>query len=225
MKIIKDIRLYKSDTLNEYGNPIIENIDNKKINAITHRIVMKLRENGFSLGDFDHLYINFVTFDTSEKIYLSEKIDIYHPWYRNCFVYIEKELYDNIGKSSSYDFVINAINKVLITYFVTEDFDESFINSCVLQVVEQGEQMLMKFKEKKSSKRKAVIFLRYLDDCIYYPLLRVYDMEEKILYEKDLPKTLMLDNLGEIQLSTKRIKVKPRKNVFNISEKEMIFEY
>lgn len=225
MKVIKDIRLYKSEEKNEYGHPITSSFADKKLNAVIHRIVMKLRENGFALGDFDHLYINFVTFNITEKIYLSEEIDKYHPWYRKCFINVEKELYDSIGELDTHDFIINAILEVLTTCFVTEDFDSTFIKSCISHAVEQGENMLMRFKEKKSAKRKAIIFLRYLDDCIYYPLLRVYDLDDNMLFEKDLPKTLMLDYLGEIQVSTKRIKIKPRKNAFSTSKKEMTFEY
>jgi len=225
MKVIKDIRLYKSEEKNEYGNPIATSFADKKLNAVIHRIVMKLRENGFSLGDFDHLYINFVTFDITEKIYLSEEIDRYHPWYRNCYINIEKELYDSIGKLDTYDFIINAIVDVLTTYFATEEFDSKCIKYCISHAVEQGENMLMRFKEKKSAKRKVIIFLRYLDDCMYYPLLRVYDLNDNMLFEKDLPKTLTLDCFGEIQVSTKRIKIKPRKNVFAAKKKEMTFEY
>ena len=225
MKVIKDIRLYKSEEKNEYGNPIATSFADKKLNAVIHRIVMKLRENGFSLGDFDHLYINFVTFDITEKIYLSEEIDRYHPWYRNCFINIEKELYDSIGELDTYDFIINAIVDVLTTYFVTEEFDSKCIKYCISHAVEQGENMLMRFKEKKSTKRKAIVFLRYLDDCVYYPLLRVYDLDNNMLFEKDLPKTLTLDCFGEIQVSTKRIKIKSRKNAFSDFKKEMIFEY
>ena len=225
MKVIKDIRLYKSEEKNEYGKPIATSFADKKLNAVTHRIVMKLHENGFSLGDFDHLYINFVTFDITEKIYLSEEIDRYHPWYRNCFINIEKELYDSIGKLDTYDFIINAIVDVLTTYFVTEEFDSKCIKYCISHAVEQGENMLMRFKEKKSTKRKAIVFLRYLDDCVYYPLLRVYDLDNNMLFEKDLPKTLTLDCFGEIQVSTKRIKIKSRKNAVSDFKKEMIFEY
>ena len=225
MKVIKDIRLYKSAEKNEYGKPIATSFADKKLNAVIHRIVMKLHENGFSLGDFDHLYINFVTFDITENIYLSEEIDRYHPWYRNCFINIEKELYDSIGKLDTYDFIINAIVDVLTTYFVTEEFDSKCIKYCISHAVKQGENMLMRFKEKKSTKRKAIVFLRYLDDCVYYPLLRVYDLDNNMLFEKDLPKTLTLDCFGEIQVSTKRIKIKSRKNAFSDFKKEMIFEY
>ncbi len=225
MKIIKDIRLYKSEAQNEYGKPITYSFADKKLNAVTQRIVMKLREYGFSLGDFDHLYINFTTCSMSEKISLSKEVDRYHPWYRYCSVNIEKELYDKLGSSDTYADIISVIKKILITYFVTEDFGQTLILSCVSQAVEQGENMLMKFKEKIGTKRKAVIFLRYLDRCIYYPLLQIYDMDENLLFEKNLPETLMLDYLGDIQISAKRVTIKPRKNALTAQKEAMVFEY
>ena len=114
---------------------------------------------------------------------------------------------------------------MLSTYFISEDFDETRILSCVQQAVEQGEDMLMKFKEKISSKRKAVIFLRFLDTCRFSPLLRVYDTEENLLIEKDLPQTVALDYLGEIQVSTKRVTIKPRKNAYTAQNKPLVFDY
>ncbi|MBP3542065.1 MAG: hypothetical protein J6K72_09680 [Clostridia bacterium] len=224
-KIIKDIRLYKSELQNESGNDTIIPFADKKLNAITQRIVMKLRENNFSLGEFDHLYINFTTCDMSEKMSLSEKVDRYHPWYRYCDVHVEKHRYDELGSVESYGEIIHSISAVLIAYFATEDFDKSKILSCIHQAVEEGENMLMKFKEKVSTKRKAVIFLRYLDTCRFYPLLRVYDTEENLLFEKDLPETLVLDYIGEIQISTKKITIKPRKNAFTTGQKALVFEY
>lgn len=224
-KIISDIRLYKSDSLNEYGTFITTSFANKNLNAITKRVVMKLRENKFSLGEFDHLYINFTTCDMAEKLSLSDKVDRYHPWYRYCSVHIEKDLYHQLGSTETCDDIIHWISAVLVTFFVSKDFDESLIRSCVQQAVEQGEEMLMKFKEKVSTKRKAVIFLRYLDTCKFYPLLRVYDTEDNLLFEKNLPETVMLDYLGDIQISTKRITIKPRKNAFTTQNTALVFEY
>ena len=59
MKPISDIRLYRSNIPNIDGNSHPSEFAPKQLNIIVTRIVMKLRENGFSLGDFDHLYINF----------------------------------------------------------------------------------------------------------------------------------------------------------------------
>lgn len=47
---------------------------------------------------------------------------------------------------------------------------------------------------------------------MYAPQLKVYDLAGNIMLEKDLLETATLDCFGEIQLSTKKVTVKPRKN-------------
>ena len=224
-KTIKDIRLFKGGLQNEFGDAVTTSFADKKLNAIIQRVVMKLRENEFSLGEFDHLYINFIPSDTAGEMYLSDEADRYHQWYRNCFVPVERNLYDNLRSAESYDAIIHWISTVLVAYFATEDFGKARILSCVQHAVEQGEDMLMKFKEKVSAKRKAVIFLRFLDTCKFYPLLRVYDAEDNLLLEKNLPEAVMLDYLGELQVSTKRVTIKPRKNAFTTQYTPLVFEY
>ena len=221
-KIISDIRLFKSKSQNDLSSYIP---DAKKINAIMNRMVMKLRENEFSLGEFDHLYINFTTCDMPEKMILSDKVDRYHPWFRFCNIHVEEDLYNKLGSPETYNEIILCVKNVLTTYFSSEDFDKMHILSCIQQAVDQGEDMLMKFKEKVSSKRKAVIFLRFLDNCMFYPLLRVYDVEENLLFEKDLPQAVTLDYLGEIQVGLKQIKIKPRKNSYTTQNTLLIFDY
>ena len=186
---------------------------------------MKLRENEFSFGEFDHLYINFTTCEMAEQMNLSDKVDRDHPWFRYCSVHIENDLYSKLGTIETWDSIIRWIENVLIAYFTSEEFDETRISSCVQQAVEQGEDMLMKFKEKASTKRKAVIFLRFLDTCKFSPLLRVYDIEENLLFETDLPQTVALDCLGEIQVSATRVTIKPRKNAYSTQNKPLVFDY
>ncbi len=53
MGCIQDIRLFYSN-----GSHANIGFGCKRPNTAVHRVVMKLREQGFSLGDFDHLYIN-----------------------------------------------------------------------------------------------------------------------------------------------------------------------
>ena len=224
-KIISDIRLYKSESQNEYGIYTTSHFADKKLHAIVQRVVMKLRENEFSLGEFDHLYINFTTCDIGGETILSDYVDKYHPWYRYCLVHIEKETYDKLDSLENYDYIVKWIRNILVTYFSSQDFNETRILFSVQQAVEQGENMLMKFKEKASTNRRAVIFLRYLDSCKFYPLLMVYDAEENLLLKKDLPETVMLDYLGDIQVSTKRVAIKPRKNAYTEHSLPMVFEY
>ena len=205
MKTIKDIRLYKSEKINDFGLPVTTSFANKKLNAVIHRIVLKLREQKFSFGDFDHLYINFTICDIPQKIEMSEKYDREHPWYRYCSVRIDEELYLKLDNEESNNVILESIEKVLVSCFSTENFDEEQIHNCVKEAIECGENMLMLFKEKSTSNRKAKIFLRYLDSFKYSPLLRVYDSSDIIIFEKDLPETLTLDCFGNIQLSSKKL--------------------
>ena len=186
---------------------------------------MKLRENHFSLGEFDHLYINFTTRDIPEQFYLSNEVDRYHPWYRKCYVHVEKNFYDNLDTTKAPKDIIQIIGNILTSCFSSEDFSKSRILSFIQQAVDEGENMLMKFKEKSSAKRKAIVFLRFLDTCKFYPLLKVYDENDKLIYEKDLPEAMTLDYLGDIQISTKRVTIKPRKNAFTTQYEPLVFEF
>lgn len=214
-RIIQDIRLYKSDS----------QFAGKPLNAMVKRIVMKLRENEFTLGEFDHLYINFVPREQDAQICLSREVDRYHPWYRYCTVPVDADLYGKLGSRDARECVVQWIATVLTAYFASGDFDEARILSCVRQAVAQGESMRMKFKEKVSARRRAVVFLRCLDNCRFHPLLQVLDMEGNLLFEQDLPETVTLDYLGEIQVSAKRVTIKPRKNAYTAQLSPLIFEY
>lgn len=225
MNTIEDIRLYKSNRQDDMGNHIIHAFGDKKLNAMVHRIVMKLRERAFSFGEFDHLYIDFTTCDLEGNMKLSNKVDKYHPWYRYCFLKVEDALYQTLGALDTYQYIIDAIGDVLIHYFATGSFDRQFFCSCIGEAMEQGENMLMKFKEKRTSKRKAFVYLRYLDTCRYFPLLRVYDTEDNLLLEKNLPEALTLDYLGVIQLSMKKVTINPRKNCFTTGMVPITIEY
>lgn len=225
MKTIRDIRLYKSEAKHENGRYMIREIGDKKLSVIAHRIAMKLRENDFSLGEFDHLYVNFTICDTEKEMALSEDVDIYHPWYRYCTVKIEKDIYAKLGSEEIHVALIRRMRAALVALFSTEHFDEQKIVSCINQALEQGENMLMKFKEKKSAKCRAVIYLRYLDSGMFYPLLRVFDAEGKLLMEKDLPESLMLDYIGDIRISTNRITIKPKNNAIASALPALFFEY
>lgn len=224
-KIISDIRLYKSEKKNEYGVYATEDFADKKLNAIITRVAMKLRENEFSLGEFDHLYINFTTCDIGEETFMSDKVDTYHPWYRYCLAHIEKDIYNKLGSLESYDYIIQQVSNILVTYFSSQEFDEARILSCIRTALEQGENMLMKLKEKVTQKRRVVVYLRLLDTCKFHPLLRVYNMENDLLFEKDLPETITLDYIGDIQVNAKKVTIKPRKNTFSTQYVPLVFDY
>lgn len=105
MKIISDIRLYKSSE-----TEIHSGLSNKPLNITVHRVVMKLREYGFLLGEYDHLYINFTTLKPEGTIELIDTTDSYHPWYRYCDIGVSQTEYSNLENT---DFVLSKIKLAL----------------------------------------------------------------------------------------------------------------
>ena len=213
MTVIKDIRIYRSAVDNIDGYPHPCDFENRRLLCVIRRIVMKLREMKFALGDFDHLYINLTTCRVENGIALAKRSeDRYHNWYRYYDVEISQELFDVLDTNQSIQPVVEIVEQVLIKFFAKQEFDENHIRSCFSEALSQGEKMLMKFKEKRSDSNHAVIYLRYMDNGQYFPLLRVYDMDDKLLLERDLPQTIELSAFGVIQLSKKKVTIKPRKN-------------
>lgn len=208
MKIISDIRLYKSSKSDNHID-----FASKTLNIAVRRIVMKLREQKFSLGEFDHLYLNFTTERTEGTIELVNEVDCYQPWYRYCDIGVRKDEYDKLGTELCVDYIYAQIETVLLKLFVKEKATEDIIRNSISQAKE-GSKMLMRFKEKKSEKCIATIFLRLLDNGKYFPLLCVTDLDNKVILHADLPEVIDLNIIGEIQLSSKKVTVKPRKNAF-----------
>ena len=158
MKVINDIRIYKSKVENIESNSLPSEFKSTKIlNARIKRIVMALRENNFSLGDFDPFYINFTTCTVENEIsHAKRKTDKYHPWFRYYDVHISEEMYKNTHE----DFVISIIQRILIENFSSESFQKEKINQIINNTLKMQSSYEMKYKEKLSANRKAIVFLR-----------------------------------------------------------------
>lgn len=208
MRLIQTIRLFKRGLVSIH-------FPERKYHAIPHRIAMKLRELGYSLDGFDHLYISFTVDAVENCMEFSKYIDPYHPWYRMYNVQISEALFDKLESPESYDAILSLIESALVRI---SPKDEDLVRRAIAEALDQGEQMLMLRKQKITSTRRAAVYLRCMDDEYYLPLLRVYDNEENLLFEADLPKTYDLTILGEIQVSRNRVTVKPRKNLYAESQ-------
>lgn len=215
MKVLRDIRLFTSQVPNKDGEPLPTAIGNQSLDVQVHRIVMKLRESGFSCGDFDHLYLNFTTCPVEGGIAPSRRsVDKSHSWYRYYDVEVPQRVWEQADSVHTEEQLLVLAEKVLTQFFSRPEFDAEKIHRCVKEAISQKENMLMKFKEKRSAKGSAVIYLRYLDSGKYRPLLRVNDASGELQLEADLPDMLTLDALGEIVLTTKRVTIRPRRNAY-----------
>ena len=223
-KPICDIRLYRSNIENIDGNSLPESFAFPKLNIMIARMVMKLREKGFSLGDFDHLYINFTTcLADGDMLPAKRSVDRYHPWYRYYEIGITQDRYFCLPQEDCFDFIIERITDLLDQYFCFEENCE--VKPCIDEAIVKGEEMLMLYKTKQTATMKAEIHLQMLDKGKYCPNLFVYDQNgTEILHEK-LPCTVDFMSLGEILLSKKRVVVKPRKNDLAKDLEPISFEF
>lgn len=226
MKVIRDIRLFTSQVPNKDGEPLPTAIGNKSLNVQVHRIVMKLRENGFSCGDFDHLYLNFTTCPVEGGIAPSPRsVDKSHSWYRYYDVEVPQRVWDQADSVQAEEQLLVRAERVLTQFFARPEFDAEKIHQCVREAITQKETMLMKFKEKRSAKGSAVIYLRYLDSGKYRPLLRVTGTSGELQLEADLPEMFTLEALGEIVLTTNRVTIRPRRNAYTGTLKPISFPF
>ena len=225
MKPIADIRLYQCERYDALTPPATLPIADKPLSAAVKRIVMKLRERRFSLGEFDRLYCIFTAAPLPSEFFLSDRTDREHKWYRHCFIRVGEELYGRLGSPAARGETLGLIGTALVTLFATEHFDAAAIASCLTEASEQGEAMRMKFKESRTTTRVATLYLRYLDACLFSPLLQVRDAQGSVLLEKDLPAMLTLDALGSLSLSSHKVTIRPRKNAFTAHMPPIVVEY
>lgn len=225
-KIASDIRIYKSEIPNIVGNVLPSSINNKTLNVVLHRIMMKLRENEFSLGEFDHLYINFTTcLDKGFMMPAKRGRDPHHPWYRYYDIGVDEAFYNELDFEKSIESIILLVEKLLLQYFATDEATQEIVESSIKDAVSQKEDMLMRYKVKETVNRKAVLYLRYLDSGNYYPLLCVYDVEGNELLKKDLSVSSDLNPYGIICLSSKKVIIKQKSNAFTVELKPISFDF
>lgn len=205
MKIISDIRIFKDMRMGS--------IDNKIMHLAAHRVAMKLREEAFSLGDYDHLYLCFSSDKPVGSVILDETVDKYHPWFRKVCVGISADELSAIETNEAPDLLLKQIENVLLELFGNDHAAAADIRYAV-EEAKKGPEMMMHFKEKKTAKGTATIYLRLLNNGHYLPLLSVTNTVGEEIFRADLPETINMITIGEIQLSSKKVAVKPRKNSF-----------
>ena len=219
-KIIADIRLFHSTVENKDGNTLPSNYGNKSLNVILHRVVMKLREQGFTLDEFDHLYLNFTTCLPEGEIRpAARSVSREFSWFR----YYDVGVSEEFAKKQDFAEIFALIKRTLREHFPQNSLE--IAETAFSAALSEGEKMLVRFKEKKAAKTSAVVFLRYLDEGKYLPLLCVYDADGKEILRRDLPASSELLQIGEIALSSKKVTLKPRKSVFAKDLAPITFEF
>lgn len=227
MKLITDIRIYKSDIENVDGHSFPQDFDDKALKCAIKRVVMKLREYKFSLGDFDHLYINFTTVEVPNRAAPARRtVDKETKWFRFYDCQICKELFDKEITDEDRMLLLGQIESLLISKFASGEDDKESVIKSFKSATEDGESMLALYKSKENARHKAMLYLRFHSDHLFYPLLRVFDKNDNLVLERELKRERCdLLSLGGITLKKDSVTVYPKKNASAKDLEPQVFSF
>lgn len=221
-KSISDIRLFASHVPNADGQPLPAPCGSRHTALALRRIAMKLREGCFSLGDFDHLYVNLTPCLPEGAAQIAARsVHRETAWLRYVDVGVSEA---QLADESALDSLALTLAEKCLLCFAPGETEQALVRSAVREACEQGEGMLMRFKEKRASGLTATVYLRLMDSGWYHPLLCVTDGSGHELLHAELAPCLELHALGEIRLSRKAVTILPRRNSFTVGMEPLHFQ-
>lgn len=221
-KLISDIRLFMSCVPNADGQSLPASCGSAQISVNLRRIAMKLREGGFSLGDFDHLYVNLTPCLPEGTVRpAARSVHRETAWLR----YMDAGVAEaQLACESALDSLALTLAEKCLLCFAPGEAEQALVRSAVREACEQGEAMLMRFREKRASGLTAAVYLRLLDSGWYHPLLCVTEDDGREHLRADLPACMELHALGEIRLNRKAVTILPRRNAFTVGMEPLHFQ-
>lgn len=221
-KPISDIRLFMSRVPNEDGQSLPAPCGSRHISVALRRIAMKLREGGFSLGDFDHLYVNLTPCTPEGTVQMAARsVHRETAWLR----YVDAGVTEaQLADEPALDALALGLAEKCLLLFAPDESRQRLVRSAVREATEQGADMLMRFKEKRVPGLTATVFLRLLDSGLYLPLLCVSDADGQEKLRADLPPCMELHALGEIRLTRRTVTILPRRNAFTVGMEPLHFQ-
>ena len=217
MNLVKDIRFFESNEPNESGFSFPSDIgklyafDSTECQEVIHRLLLLLRHKGFSLGEFDHLYLNLTTQLPHGEIVISNRIDRYHKWYRFVDAGCDVQRFNGWETWKKCEFVLASIHRAIGLF--TEAESARVVDECFEEVLRRGSELAIPYKEKQHDRYTVRVLVKITDDLDFIPVIRIINgdspVREMILppYSRD-PFILQF---GSISIGKKSVRFVPRK--------------
>ena len=218
MNLIKDIRLFESNEPNEpgYGFPCyigkLYAFDSTECQEVIDRLMFLLRHMGFSLGEFDHLYLNFTTQLPHGELLTSNRIDRYHTWYRFVDAGCDMQTFNSWTLSQKNEFVISTIRRAIGLF--TDAEGVKLVDDSFDAVLRYGAELAIPYKEKQGNPYTVRVLVKITDDLDFIPIVRIYD-GDTLVSETVLPpysRDPFILQFGTITVGKKAVRITPRKS-------------
>ena len=211
MNLIQDIRFFS-----EHPDPMLAKYHIHGMKDILQRLLFLLRHEGFTFGDFDHLYMNYTPSLPHGEVRLSQRpVDRYHPWLRDTDAGCAIDTFTSMTVSEQRQFLAQTIQKAV--HLHADEENRFIFDRCYERVMTLGPALVIPYKEKSGEHLRIAISTTIDDDARFHPIVRIYYKADTLLLEEHLKscgREAFLAQFGTITLGKRTVRIDPRKSDF-----------
>ena len=211
MNLIQDIRFFS-----EHPDPILAKYHIHGMKDILQRLLFLLRHEGFTFGDFDHLYMNYTPSLPHGEVRRSQRpIDRYHPWLRYVDAGCVIDAFASMTVSEQQRFLTQTIQKAV--HLHADEENRVIFDRCYQLVMHLGPALEIPYKEKSGEHLRITVSTTIDDDARFHPIVRIFDKGDQLLLEEHLKscgRESFLAQFGTITLGKRTVRIEPRKSDF-----------
>lgn len=188
MNLIKDIRLFEKLEPDVIGTGLptymrgLYGFDDMDMQDIIQRLLFSLRHEGFTLGSFDHLYMNYTPSLPHGEVRLNQRgRDPYFPWYRFTDAGCDIDIFRVMSMEEQRRFLSETIRKAVCLH--ADEANIAIFDRCYERVMELGADLEIPYKEKTGEHLHLTISTTISDEVDFLPIVRIFDLDGRLLLE------------------------------------------
>ena len=219
MDLIRDIRLFEKEGPNVNYTSLpgdmrgLYGFDGMDMQDIIQRLLFLLRHEGFTFGNFDHLYMNYTPSLPHGEVRLSQRSrDPYYPWYRFTDAGCNIGLFQAMTMDEQRRFLSEAIRKAV--HLHADEYNCAIFDRCYDRVMELGPDLEIPYREKSGERLRLTVSTTISDEVDFLPIVRIFDPDGQLLQEHHLRsygRDEFIMQFRTITVGKKSIRINPSK--------------
>ncbi len=221
LKLIEDIRLFESDVDNIDGNPNptdfgqLYQYNYRDWADISTRYLFKLREIGFSMPDFTHIYLNLTPLLRDGETRLAARArDPYHPFFHYVDVGLTVDRFNALSQRDKSRLLLDAAVRVLQRHFCPSEAQRIAVEHCAAFIREQGAEAPIIYKHKENGDDCVDIVMKVINYNAFRPSVRIRRGSQPpvvYVFDKTLDRCGLLARFGSITIHKQSVVIHARR--------------